>query len=185
MLLASVSKLADMDFLLQKHFTSILSLVWREKFLKPRPFRNGFFSNSLFSLVTRNNKRRRLTEKMDSVVLTESSRLVSSALASGFVEEALTVSLPSPQPTVEELELTLEFTVDSNSFPSVVSLNISNPPSEQVVDLPSQDSLYGSFSSLSEDRFRFFFCQFYLKHSIPYFKVLLQNFCFRWLQGIA
>ncbi|XP_078444362.1 SNF2 domain-containing protein / helicase domain-containing protein isoform X2 [Wolffia australiana] len=157
MLLTAVCDQPDLDFLLQKHFAAILSLVWKAKFLGSY----SLSSSSLFSATSTKKKPRKFTEKMNSVALAECGRLVASSLdnAGAPVEDAAAPMLSEEDRSMgEQLELTLEFPVDSGetaaSFPSLIMLTIADPPQQGDECTSSKDSVCRSSSGTSEDRFR-------------------------------
>ncbi|MQL86425.1 hypothetical protein Taro_018948 [Colocasia esculenta] len=166
MLLKVASEQADVEFLLQKHFTTILSSVWRAAnrhycSQSVSSFQNGFHSDSSFSFAA-GKKPRRFTEKMNLTTLRESSKIVATVF-NNIDEAVATQKGPKISPTQQEvhsvadqLDLVLELPSDitsSISLPSVINVSICSPP-QQLLEADGQDLLHISSYSIAEDRFR-------------------------------
>ncbi|CAM8976130.1 unnamed protein product [Rhodiola kirilowii] len=172
MLLNSVTQISDQESLLQKHFTALLSSVWKVELREKR---------SLSSQNHINNDRGPYTSRMNAVAqnLTEGqpeklnfgNSLRSSELIAAALDETndkpLDITVPLPKwmennPVISEnLEVTIEFQrLDEElvpSFPPTVSVLIdgSDSVSTSAVSKSYENNhLQKSSASKAEDRFR-------------------------------
>ncbi|XP_030525754.1 protein PHOTOPERIOD-INDEPENDENT EARLY FLOWERING 1 isoform X2 [Rhodamnia argentea] len=170
MLLDVAMELPDNELLLQKHFTALLSSVWRvtsrvngqENLSSPR---NGlYFSRSILDSVINHSSQNSITEaarkvKMSNLIL--SRKLMADALdAVGHQNE---IVCPSDQgdevSAIEEgLEVTLEFQQEKDDLtiplPSFLKLSISGSVPSTSASNSTGDKLLKSFGNIAECRFR-------------------------------
>ncbi|KAF8411770.1 hypothetical protein HHK36_004329 [Tetracentron sinense] len=171
-LLDVATELPDNDLLLQKHFTALLSSVWRvrSRFDRRRSLSsspNGLYSGGKFFRSTTNHifrkSMREPSEKMNPAISGQSSKFVAAALhdANSKVSKRQddTVFRPDASVMAEQLEITLEFQSDKGdstiSFPSVINLSIcgSDPP-PSANGSTGASLLLESSHYMAENRFR-------------------------------
>lgn len=173
MLLNVVSEQADNELLLQKHFTALLSAVWRMKARTGRrhdhlSYRNGlyfggrFFGSSINQIAW--NYGKETAQRMKFTNLGQTSKLLSTALhdaSNGQHDERVSPSvLRKDGPvTTERLDLTLELKRELGDsmipLPSVISLSIyGSDPSPSVIKATGEEHLKNSHS-VAENRFRY------------------------------
>ncbi|KAF9690190.1 hypothetical protein SADUNF_Sadunf01G0169900 [Salix dunnii] len=173
MLLNVVAEQPDHEFLLQKHFTALLSSVWRVKSCVENQqnlpssrnalYNSGRVFNSSVNLLPWNSSRES-AKRMKFTNLSQSSKLLAAALhdaSSRRPDERVSNSkLNEEAPAIgEKLEITLEFPKEENDcliqFPPVISLSIpdSAPWMSVSKDRVATHHLRAS-TSLAENRFR-------------------------------
>lgn len=167
-LLDVVSEMPDNELLLQKHFTAILSSVWRANTRSDRcqsmsSSQNSLHSRSFFSAISQmHGKSRREPDKMKFTVLGQNSKLVAAALdgASRKRQDPSLLSDQQETPTmVEKLDITLEFQGDHREFgapfPPVIDLSICGLDPQPSADEPMRGRVLPDCSrEVAEIRFR-------------------------------
>lgn len=165
-LLDATSEVPDNELLLQKHFTAILTSVWRLQFRSERcrclfSMRNGLNSSSSSGLSISDRASRSKELEKHLTVFPQNRKLVAQALdgtSSEQVEEPsvgpLEVGLES-----EPLNVTLEFPDTCNevgeSMPSLVNLTIHDMNLNTSLDKSCGGGLQPELScKLAENRFR-------------------------------
>ncbi|XP_058091904.1 protein PHOTOPERIOD-INDEPENDENT EARLY FLOWERING 1-like isoform X2 [Magnolia sinica] len=170
-LLDVASEQPDNELLLQKHFTAILSSVWRAKSrVDQRQItsfsRNGVYSNRKFFSAANENpaKSRSEQEKRNLAIFGQKSKLVAAALNDAYYRELR--EEPLLQPTqlealamAERMEITLEFQNNQRDpgipLPSTISLTVSSSgPLQSVVEPLGGSMLPESSRNVAENRFR-------------------------------
>lgn len=177
MLLDVAIELPDSELLLQKHFTALLTSVWRMKSRVDHRqshliFRNGQYSTGRIFSCTVNqiswNSVREQTERVKwNNFCYSSSRLVAAALHDANnkqLDDSASISNQREEGSnvPEQLEIRLEIEKDFGDpmipLPSVINLSIlgSEPPS--AVNNPVEESqLVKSSQDMAENRFRYCF----------------------------
>ncbi|OVA11469.1 SNF2-related [Macleaya cordata] len=166
-LLDITSDLADNELLLQKHFTAMLSSVWRARSRFNRwssllsSYQDGFYSGGRF-FNSRRSARDPL-KNMNLTVLGQSSKLIAAALQDSYGKQQDDVFLSNPREVAsameESLEITLEFQIDKKDteipLPSPVNLSLcgSDPP-PSAYESTGNTMLPESSCNLAENRFR-------------------------------
>lgn len=171
MLLNVVSEQADNELLLQKHFTALLSAVWRMKARNEHrrdkfSNRNGFYiGGRLFGSSSNQiqNSSKEREQRLKFSNLSQTSKLLSGALhdmnnrqhdervsPSGLREDSLVTS--------ERLDLTLQLQGESSDpmlpFPPVIHLSVyGSHPSPCVNDAIGEETLK-DLHYVAENRFR-------------------------------
>ncbi|XP_058088358.1 protein PHOTOPERIOD-INDEPENDENT EARLY FLOWERING 1-like isoform X2 [Magnolia sinica] len=169
-LLDVASELPDNELLIQKHFTAILSSVWRAKMRSDRhqsmsSSRNGFYSTGRYSSYATSRisgKSRTESDKMKMPNLGQSSKVAAVLNGANRAprEDSLPPSSRQEAPAIaERLELTLEFGRNRNEWgthlPSVINMSVwgSDPP--RLTDEPRGRSLLPESScNIAENRCR-------------------------------
>ncbi|GAY32612.1 hypothetical protein CUMW_003290 [Citrus unshiu] len=160
----------DNELLLQKHFTALLSSVWR---MKSRmgcrqnfsSSRNGLYlGGSFFSSVTQTSCKstREPARRVKFTNLGQSSKLLSAALhdANSRQQDDKVSNFDRREdgPVIEQLDLTLEFQrelVDSTiSFPPRVNLSVYGSDLETSVNKSTRENHHLKDSQVAENRFR-------------------------------
>lgn len=169
MLLDLASELHDNDLLLQKHFTAVLSSVWRAKSRfdqrQSMSSRNSLHSIGSFLPITcqMHGKSRGENDRMKHLVLGQSSKLVGAVLnevSREQQEESLLMSNREEAPIMEEkLDIKLEFqdykSETEFAFPQVVDLSICGLDPLQSADEPlAAEVRPGSSLNVAENRLR-------------------------------
>lgn len=169
MLLEVVSELPDNELLLQKHFTALISSVWRVTSRSNHiqyisPSRNGIcMKPNIFNSSNHLSQNRTREPKLKSTNFSQCSKLVAAALNdvnSKFQDTELPVSNPLEETsnTPEEMEITLEFQDQMDNaiglFPSVIRLSVFGSELSPSVNNPSEDKNLKSFNDVAERRFR-------------------------------
>lgn len=169
MLLDFAAEQPNREFLLQKHFTALLSSVWKvTSRVGPNlpSSRNGLYFGGRFLTSVRqlSKNSREPLERLKFTNLGQSSKMLAAALHDAYYRQLDDkVSLHNhgddTMAATEQLELTIEFlkemgdsTVD---FPSVISLAISGedaPPS--VSEITGDDHHLKAFRNMAENRSR-------------------------------
>lgn len=176
MLLDVAAKQPDRELLLQKHFTALLSSVWkvtargdrRPSISSPRNglHLGGRFFTSSVSRISQNFMQGH-AERIKFTNLGQSSKMLAAALHDAHYrrqDEDERVSLPNQgddaSAGTEKLELTLEFQKEMSGamvpLPSVISLSIfgADPP-PSVSNDSGEDHHLKAFRNMAEDRFRY------------------------------
>ncbi|XP_043719570.1 protein PHOTOPERIOD-INDEPENDENT EARLY FLOWERING 1 isoform X2 [Telopea speciosissima] len=173
-LLEVASEMADNELILQKHFTAVLSSVWRARTRSDRrqslssSSRNGlYFGGKFFTSATNQItgiSTKEPLEKMNLAILGQSSKLVADALQDANMKGQEDTILPSEQgkeasATTEQLEITLEFQNSNGDpglpLPSVTTLFICGTDPAPLADEQAEGSLLASSScNIAEHRYR-------------------------------
>lgn len=166
-LLDATAEVPDNELLLQKHFTAILTSVWRLQFRSERrrclfSMRNGLnsSSNSGFSVSDKASTRSKELEK-HLTVFPQNRKLVAQALEGTSNEqvEEPSVGLLEVGLESEPSEITLEFPDACNevgeSMPSLVNLTVHDMNLNPPLDKSCEEGLQPELScKLAENRFR-------------------------------
>jgi hypothetical protein len=175
MLLDVAAEQPDRELLLQKHFTALLSSVWKvtarvDRRLSISSPRNGlhlggrFFTSSV-SRISQNFMQGH-AERIKFTNLGESSKMLAAALHDAHYrrqDEDERVSLPNqgddPSAGTEQLEITLEFQKEMGDavvpLPSVISLSIFGADTPSVSKDAGEDHHLKAFRNMAENRFRY------------------------------
>lgn len=173
-LLDAAMEQPDRELLLQRHFTALLTTVWRmtssldQQRSRSIPHNNLYPSIRLFGTSVNPNAQNSTTglpkKKFD---LGQCGKLISVALhdaeSVGWNEKASLSSPMEEDPTsIEKLDVTVEFrreiceTSDPiGGFPSMISLSISGLDPLPPVRIPSEESQFRSTQQVAESRFRY------------------------------
>ncbi|XP_010673306.2 protein PHOTOPERIOD-INDEPENDENT EARLY FLOWERING 1 isoform X3 [Beta vulgaris subsp. vulgaris] len=173
-LLDAAMEQPDRELLLQRHFTALLTTVWRmtssldQQRSRSIPHNNLYPSIRLFGTSVNPNAQNSTTglpkKKFD---LGQCGKLISVALhdaeSVGWNEKASLSSPMEEDPTsIEKLDVTVEFrreiceTSDPiGGFPSMISLSVSGLDPLPPVRIPSEESQFRSTQQVAESRFRF------------------------------
>ncbi|XP_042513855.1 protein PHOTOPERIOD-INDEPENDENT EARLY FLOWERING 1 isoform X3 [Macadamia integrifolia] len=174
MLLDVASEMADNELILQKHFTAVLSSVWRARIRSDRRqslssfSRNGLYFGGKFLTSATNQitgiSTREPLEKMNLAILGPSSKLVAAALQDADMKEQEDTILPSEQgkgasAMTEQLEITLEFQNNTGDpelpLPSVTTLFVCRADPAPLADEQAEGSLLAASScNIAEHRYR-------------------------------
>lgn len=174
MLLNISTELPDSEFLIQKHFTALMSSVWRVTSRRqriPPSSRNGFSSGlrlfgSTVNPVSR-SVRRDPPEKMNFFNLSQHGKLLAAALREAencrqsddddiiFVSDRRDEALAIP----EQLKITLQFPREKDELmiplPPTVNLSIyGSDPQPSVSKLTGEDEILKNSRFMAESRFR-------------------------------
>ncbi|GLT95591.1 hypothetical protein SLE2022_132650 [Rubroshorea leprosula] len=171
-LLKFAAEQPDREFLLQKHFTALLSSVWRVAYRtdpqqNPQPARNGlYFGGSFFSSFVNHSYKSSVKEpgqRMKFSNLAQSSRLLAVALSDACNEPQdnaishLDKSYSAPI-IGEHLELALEFPKNDEdsliSLPPVVNVSIYSSDPLAFVDKANEDDCLKALQIMAENRYR-------------------------------
>lgn len=173
MLLNIVTQISDQESLLQKHFTALLSSVWKAKLREKRLLSSQNHINcgrgplsSIMSTIAQNSVNS-LSEKLKFGNPLQSKKLISTALDETINrQQDITVPLPKwmeTNPVIHDnLEITIEFQRYEElapSFPPAVSLLIKGAdPASGTSTSYSHENDHGQRSAgpKVEDRFRYF-----------------------------
>lgn len=162
----------DHELLLQKHFTALLSSVWRTRFLNDRSQNptsscNGFPSSAGFLSSFINHSSGIAVEAPRARLKFTSSGQSIEAVAAALVDasnrepENLVSSdvRLEDAPVQEELDITLEIEGESSDpmshLPAVISLSVSSRDSHSAVPARGNDNRLRSSKALLEDRLRY------------------------------
>lgn len=172
-LLDAAMEQPDRELLLQRHFTALLTSVWRVTSCLDKqrscsiPQYNLYSSIRLFGAsvnTTSQNSNRGPSNK--NFNLRECSNLITTALCNaGSVSLSKVASLSSQMeedsPPIEKLDVTLEFGRNKDeindspvAFPSIVSLSIPGMDLHSPVKMPSEENQLRTSQDLAENRFR-------------------------------
>nr|XP_024935444.2 protein PHOTOPERIOD-INDEPENDENT EARLY FLOWERING 1 isoform X3 [Ziziphus jujuba var. spinosa] len=172
MLLDVAAEQPDGEFLLQKHFTAVLTSVWKMTTrIGSRPnhssHQNGFYFGRRFFTSANHNSltyMKEPAERMSFTNLEQSSRLLANALhdASSIQQDdrvRLSTHREGTSANAEKLELTLEFQREAEDsldpLPSVVNLSVVGPDSLQSVSKDMKDDHHlRSSCDVAENRVR-------------------------------
>ncbi|KAK3227231.1 hypothetical protein Dsin_007093 [Dipteronia sinensis] len=172
MLLNVASDQADNELLLQKHFTALLSAVWRMKAHTERRHnhlssRNGlYFGGRFFSSVNRTswNSAKEPAQRMKFTNLGQCSKLLFAALHNASNRQhddrvSPSVHMKDTVVITERLDLTLELQreLDDSAipFPPVINLSIySSDPLASVNKATGEERHLKDSQSVAENRFR-------------------------------
>ncbi|XP_059662554.1 protein PHOTOPERIOD-INDEPENDENT EARLY FLOWERING 1 isoform X2 [Cornus florida] len=173
MLLDVATELPDNEPLIQKHFSALLSSVWRATFRLDRRHtlsssRNGLYVGGRFFTSTVNqiarNSTRQPSERMNLTNLSQSSKLVAAALYdanSTRQDDRVPIFNPREETPVvaEQLEIMLELHRERGdsmiSLPSVINLSICGPHSAPSSNTSTGESHHlMSSQNMAENRFR-------------------------------
>ncbi|CAN0906609.1 Protein PHOTOPERIOD-INDEPENDENT EARLY FLOWERING 1 [Linum grandiflorum] len=154
MLLNVAAEQPDHELLLQRHFTALLSSVW-----KAACHNSSYFGEKSISCVSRTSqrsaKRLRLTN------LKHSGKLVAAALrdvSSRRTDDAISVSIEKERVgATDRMEVTLEFHGESNGesvFPPLVSLSIPGSDGQTCMMKEAVEVHLRSTTVLAETRYR-------------------------------
>ncbi|KAK6941913.1 SNF2, N-terminal [Dillenia turbinata] len=172
MLLDVAAEMPDNELLLQKHFTALLSSVWRVSLRSgcPHNFKsivNNLYSFGGFSSVNQvpqySSRERAQKVSWASFSRTGKSLLAAALRETNSEQQEDTVSLShqrgEPLVMLEELEITLEFQSEKDDpttqFPSIINLSVLSSDQSTCAKKPEDDDLhFRSSSYTSENRFR-------------------------------
>ncbi|KAG2686940.1 hypothetical protein I3760_09G030300 [Carya illinoinensis] len=171
MLLDFAAEQPDRELLLQKHFTALLSSVWKvTSRVDCRPSlpssRNGLYFGGRFLTSVRqiSKNSREPLERMKFTNLGQSRKKLAAALHDAYYRQpddrvSLCNRGDDMSAATEQLEVTIEFQKEMGDsavdFPSVISLSISRedaPPS--VSEINGDDQHLKAFRNMAENRFR-------------------------------
>ncbi|XP_010242799.1 PREDICTED: protein PHOTOPERIOD-INDEPENDENT EARLY FLOWERING 1 isoform X2 [Nelumbo nucifera] len=170
-LLDVASELPDNELLLQKHFTAMLSSVWRVRSRSDRRHsvsQSGLYSGGSYLSYTPIYISGRFTREppgsINLAIVGQNSKLVAAALHDANSKQQDDLVFPSDQrdetmATSEQLEVTLEFQGDgddcSTPLPPFLHLSICGLNSPPLADDQAVGKVFlGSSHDIAEDRFR-------------------------------
>ncbi|KAI4348769.1 hypothetical protein L6164_009450 [Bauhinia variegata] len=169
-LLDVVSEQTNRELLLQKHFFSLLSSVWKvEAHVRlrqnPSPTSNGLYFGQSFFTSNGQHSENALKKPSERMTFTAQSRkLIVAALDDSISRQQDDKVSPSGQDEdmavcAEQMDITLEFPREDNDsmvpFPSVISLSIREPePLRSLEKHTGEDDCLKRCRSVAENRFR-------------------------------
>lgn len=173
MLLDVASEQENRELLLQKHFYSLISSVWKaesrvDRRKNPPPTQNGhYFDHSFFTSMGHNSQSlpNKPSGRISLTNLDQSRKLLAAALdasSNGHQDDKISLSNQRENVPVstDQLDVTLEFPKDESdtlvSFPSIINLSIQGAePSPSVISPNGEDHHLRAHGSVAEDRLRY------------------------------